>query len=72
MYSTICKQNDNTEHQVAHFIGNGFTGILCGWWDNVLTITQHNEILNSFKIETNQVLYTHTDYLVPLCWTRSR
>lgn len=30
---------------------NGFTGILKGWWDNVLTPTQQSEILNSVKIE---------------------
>ena len=49
MYSTICKQNENDDHEIARFLVNGFTGILKGWWDNIITDTQHAEILTAFK-----------------------
>ncbi|XP_028066124.1 uncharacterized protein LOC114269059 [Camellia sinensis] len=55
MYSTVCQQHGNTDHQIARFLVNGFTGILKGWWDNILITTQHNEILNSFKIITDPI-----------------
>ena len=49
MYCTVCKQNDNSDHQIARFIVNGFTGILKGWWDNFLSEVQKSEILNATK-----------------------
>ncbi|KAL7237991.1 hypothetical protein ACSBR2_004150 [Camellia fascicularis] len=55
MYNPVCKQNDNTNSQIAWFIINGFTGILKGWWDNILTVSQQNEILNAVKVGTNPI-----------------
>ncbi|XP_028115638.1 uncharacterized protein LOC114313449 [Camellia sinensis] len=50
MFATVCKQNENTDHQVVRFIVSGFTGILKGWWDNILTTAQNDEILTSTRI----------------------
>ncbi|XP_028092633.1 uncharacterized protein LOC114292817 [Camellia sinensis] len=46
MFATVCKQNNNSDHQVACYIVSGFTGVLKGWWDNILTPTQCTEILS--------------------------
>ena len=53
MFATVCKQNENTDHQVARFIVSGFTGVLKAWWDNILTTAQNNEILGSTRIKTD-------------------
>ncbi|XP_028061487.1 uncharacterized protein LOC114264954 [Camellia sinensis] len=55
MYSTICKQNDNDDHEIARFPVNGFRGILRGWWDNIITKTQQTEILTAFKRVTEPI-----------------
>ncbi|PIA34208.1 hypothetical protein AQUCO_03800060v1 [Aquilegia coerulea] len=53
MFATVCKNSNNTDKQTAGCIIAGFTGQLKGWWDNLLTPTQRDEILNSVKIEIN-------------------
>ena len=50
MYSTICKANNNSDANIANFIIAGFTGQLKGWWDNILTPLQRNEILTAKKL----------------------
>ncbi|CAL5439638.1 unnamed protein product [Camellia sinensis] len=47
----------NSDHQVARYIVSGFTGVLKGWWDNILTPHQCTEILSSTHpvINTNAV-----------------
>lgn len=60
MYSTVCKQNDNTDHQICKFLTTGFSGILKGWWDNALTDLQRNEVLTAYKTETNPITKTET------------
>ena len=50
MYSTICKANNNLDAHIANFIIAGFTGQLKGWWDNILTPLQRNEILTAKKL----------------------
>lgn len=49
MYATICKANKNSDKHVASFITAGFTNQLKGWWDNILTPSQRNDILNVVK-----------------------
>ncbi|XP_058181167.1 uncharacterized protein LOC131299598 [Rhododendron vialii] len=49
MYSTICTNNKNEDKEVAGWITVGFTGMLKGWWDNILTTNQRQEILNAVK-----------------------
>ncbi|KAL7168081.1 hypothetical protein ACSBR2_038512 [Camellia fascicularis] len=53
MYATVCRQYSNSDHAIVKFIINGFTGQLKGWWDNILTPQQHNEILTSVKLEVD-------------------
>ncbi|CAL5332039.1 unnamed protein product [Camellia sinensis] len=53
MYATVCCQYGNTDHAVVKFIINGFTGQLKGWWDNVLSPVQQQEILTSIKIDVD-------------------
>lgn len=55
MYATLCKQNDNTDHQICRFLVNEFTGILKGWWDNALTAIQRTKILQYYKEELNPI-----------------
>ena len=55
MYSTICKQNDNDGHEIARILVNGFTRILKGWWDNIITETQQIEILSAYKRITEPI-----------------
>ena len=50
MYATVCKATDNGDSQIAEFIIAGFLGQLRGWWDNVLTEAQRNEIPSAVKI----------------------
>ncbi|KAK9705996.1 hypothetical protein RND81_07G097700 [Saponaria officinalis] len=47
MYSTICKQNKNTDSVIARMITAGFTGQLKGWWDNYLSEASKEGIYNS-------------------------
>ncbi|KAK9756536.1 hypothetical protein RND81_01G104400 [Saponaria officinalis] len=47
MYSTICKQNKNTDSVIARMITSGFTGQLKGWWDNYLSEASKEGIYNS-------------------------
>ena len=49
MYCSVCKENENSDHQTAHYLVNGFTGFLKGWWDNFLFEVQKSEILNATK-----------------------
>jgi hypothetical protein len=49
MYSTICKQQGNTDSMIASFIVVGFIGQLRGWWDHYLTDEQKTSILNHKK-----------------------
>ncbi|KAL7248333.1 hypothetical protein ACSBR2_003117 [Camellia fascicularis] len=60
MFAAVCKKNENTDHQVARFIVSGFTGILKGWWDNVLATAQNDDILGSTRttIDTDTGLET--------------
>ncbi|XP_028107153.1 uncharacterized protein LOC114306167 [Camellia sinensis] len=58
MYSTICKQNENDDHEITRFLLNGFTGILKAWWDNIITNTQQIEILTAFKRITDPLTGT--------------
>ncbi|KAM7510610.1 hypothetical protein LguiB_009485 [Lonicera macranthoides] len=50
MYGTACKASGSSDKSVAEFMIAGFSGQLRGWWDNVLTDSQRNEIKNSVKI----------------------
>ncbi|MCI29175.1 hypothetical protein A2U01_0050384, partial [Trifolium medium] len=50
MYSSVCKQQGNTDHGIATFITAGFIGQIKGWWDFYLTEEQRNEILTHKKI----------------------
>ncbi|CAL5186076.1 unnamed protein product [Lathyrus oleraceus] len=50
MYSTICKQHENSYSSIASFITTGFVGQLRGWWDHYLTESQKLKILNHKKI----------------------
>ncbi|XP_028111364.1 uncharacterized protein LOC114309755 [Camellia sinensis] len=58
MYATVCHQYSNNDQAIAKFIINGFTGVLKGWWDNIMTPIQQTEILTAIKLEldptTNQ------------------
>jgi len=54
MYTTVCKNNGNTDKNTASFLVCGFTGILQGWWDNYLSPEQRNEVLSAVKLENNQ------------------
>ena len=56
MYSTICKQNGNTDKNVAKMIVAGFTGQLKGWWDNYLSPEGKNEIFNTVKQENQNTV----------------
>ncbi|PIA28366.1 hypothetical protein AQUCO_07100032v1 [Aquilegia coerulea] len=51
MFATVCKNSNNTDKQTANCIIAGFTGQLKGWWDNILTLSQKEEIYNSVKLE---------------------
>ncbi|KAI3712933.1 hypothetical protein L1987_71503 [Smallanthus sonchifolius] len=51
MYSTICKNNNNSIKTIAGMIISGFTGQLKGWWDNYLSQPDKDKILNSIKQE---------------------
>ena len=53
MYSTICKGNNNSDKAIVKMIIAGFTGQLKGWWDNYLSQTDKDEILNTVKSENN-------------------
>ncbi|PIA24762.1 hypothetical protein AQUCO_35200002v1 [Aquilegia coerulea] len=53
MFATVCKNSNNTDQQTAGCIIAGFSGQLKGWWDNILTPSQREEILGSVKIEIN-------------------
>ncbi|KAI8554885.1 hypothetical protein RHMOL_Rhmol05G0131500 [Rhododendron molle] len=54
MYSTICSQNNNSGREIATWITAGFTGMIKGWWDNILSAIQRVEILTAIKIENNE------------------
>ena len=54
MYSTICKNNGNTDKDITKMIIAGFTGQLKGWWDNYLSQNDKNNILNAVKEEDNR------------------
>ena len=72
MYATICKQNNTSDHQIVKFIVIGFTRILKGWWDNILTFTQQQEVLQAIKIETDPITHTvihHEDAVYTLIQT---
>jgi len=53
MYATVCKQNNNSDKDIANFITCDFTGILKGWWDHCITSEQKLEIFNAIKIRNN-------------------
>ncbi|XP_028089917.1 uncharacterized protein LOC114289973 [Camellia sinensis] len=55
MFATVCKQNENTDHQVACFIVSDFTGILKGWWDNIFEEERKEEILTTTKPITDEL-----------------
>ncbi|XP_068669570.1 uncharacterized protein [Aristolochia californica] len=50
MYATICRQHKNSDQGIAEMLTAGFSGILKGWWDNILTNEQHHEIYNAKKV----------------------
>ncbi|KAK2424968.1 hypothetical protein QL285_035270 [Trifolium repens] len=50
MYSTVCKQQGNSDSSIASFITTGFVGQLRGWWDHYLSDAQKKEILSHKKI----------------------
>ncbi|PIA30621.1 hypothetical protein AQUCO_05400010v1 [Aquilegia coerulea] len=51
MFATVYKNSNNTNRQTANCIIAGFTGQLKGWWDNILTPSQKEEIYSSKKLE---------------------
>jgi hypothetical protein len=50
MYSTINKQQGNSDSVIAVFITTGFVGQLRGWWEFYLTDSQRKEILSNKKL----------------------
>ncbi|KAF9602028.1 hypothetical protein IFM89_024785 [Coptis chinensis] len=70
--ASVCKAHGNTDADVCRFISHGFVGILKGWWDNVLTHEQRDEIYNSTKVEfsseANQNI-SISDAVYTLCLT---
>lgn len=54
MYSTICKNNGNTDKAITNMIIAGFTGQLKGWWDNYLSQDNKDNILNTIKEENGR------------------
>jgi hypothetical protein len=50
MYSTVCKQQQNSDSSIASYITTGFVGQLRGWWDHYLSDTQKKEILSHKKV----------------------
>ena len=50
MYANVCKAAHNGDKAIAEFIVAGFTGQLRGWWENVFTPQQRDEVLNAIKI----------------------
>ena len=56
MYASICYSSGNSDPNVAKFITNGFTGSLKGWWDNIITQNQKDEIMASIKVENGAVV----------------
>ncbi|XP_045792081.1 uncharacterized protein LOC123886847 [Trifolium pratense] len=50
MYSSVCKQQGNSDSSIASFITTGFIGQLRGWWDHYLTDAQKKEILSHKKL----------------------
>ncbi|CAK8565192.1 unnamed protein product [Lathyrus sativus] len=56
MYSTVCKQNRNSDRDIATFISTGFVGQLRGWWDHYLTDSQKKDILVSKKMIKSEAL----------------
>ncbi|CAK8563793.1 unnamed protein product [Lathyrus sativus] len=78
MYSTVCKQNGNSDRDIATFISTGFVGQLRGWWDHYLTDSQKKDILDHKKMiksEASGVSTTgeedavYTLYPSTFCWT---
>ena len=51
MFATVCKARGNSDQACAELITAGFSGSLKGWWDNYLTASQKQSILQSVKIE---------------------
>ena len=49
MYTNVLKSEHNSDHACARFITHGFSGILKGWWDNILSQQQRDEIFNATK-----------------------
>ncbi|GAV70376.1 LOW QUALITY PROTEIN: zf-CCHC domain-containing protein/MP domain-containing protein, partial [Cephalotus follicularis] len=50
MVSNAHKIRNNSDKAVANILIAGFTGQIKGWWDNVLTTQQQNEILESIQV----------------------
>ena len=42
------------DHQIAHLIVTGFTGLLKCWWDHYLNNDDRNQILIAIKRETDR------------------
>ena len=53
MYATVCKQNNNSDKDIANFITCDFTGILKCWWDHCITLEQNLKIFNVIKTKNN-------------------
>ena len=56
MYSTICKNSNNSDKTIAAMIVAGFTGQLKGWWDNYLSQQDKDSIINTVKQENNNLV----------------
>ncbi|GAV93009.1 LOW QUALITY PROTEIN: hypothetical protein CFOL_v3_36387, partial [Cephalotus follicularis] len=50
MVNNAHKIRNNSDKDVANILIDGFTGQIKGWWDNVLTTQQQNEILESIQV----------------------
>ena len=43
MHVTDCKQNSNSDKDIANFITSDFSDILTGWWDHCIKPEQFDQ-----------------------------
>ena len=54
MMASTAYSKENEDHLVVQFLIAGFTGVLRGWWDNMLNENERNYIQTSKNEEREQ------------------
>ena len=64
--ASIAYSKENKDHSIVQFLITGFTGVLGGWWDNMLNENERNYIQTSKNEEREQNVAHRLIYVITM------